>query len=93
MKSCVPAAAVTIVALLAIGCSSAPGQAGQGAAQGGALSVAGLRPGMTAQEARAAAGEPVSIEQQDCATGQTVWRFADGGVAILRDGRIAFHYP
>jgi hypothetical protein len=48
---------------------------------------------MTAAEARSVAGEPSVVEEQDCSTRQTVWRFADGGVAILRDGRIAFHYP
>jgi hypothetical protein len=48
---------------------------------------------MTAEEARTTAGRPLSIEQQDCASRQTVWRFADGGVAILRNGRVAFHYP
>jgi hypothetical protein len=82
-----------MVVLLAVGCSSTPEGAGGGSALAGDRSVAVLRTGMTEREARKAAGDPVSVEQQDCASRQTVWRFADGGVAILRDGRIAFHYP
>jgi hypothetical protein len=83
--------AAIFLMLVAAGCASTPAGPDGGAASGGSLGR--LRTGMTAGEARAAAGEPVSIEEQDCTTRQTVWRYADGGVAILRDGRIAFHYP
>jgi len=83
------ALAATLALALALSACTGPARLGVGPAR---PSVAKVRPGMTAEQVQALAGKPLRQETPPQEPDRSYWYY-DGGVVILRNGKVEFSYP
>jgi hypothetical protein len=90
-RACTVLAALLLAAT--VGCSAVPGHTGTAPESAQSFSpLARVVVGMSAAQAEAIAGTPVSKEQKGDHGRREVWHYADGCL-ILRDARVAFNFP